>query len=512
MPDQPHFTFVAVDHLGKTSTSGRTLARKHVMNGKNRKIGVDQGSPRPFSSGKAGSSSTLPSEGGDKTVNFEEGTRLTARRNKPRTKHWGMKHHTMTIPKTPVYWVTGLLPAAYEISDEYRRLIYDVCTLPNSNFWPFKLGVEIAPPNKTEMLSWLSKDDAYLHSVLFLIISAYDITAQRLLSRAASYHLYRAVQFMQDRVSSNIFSIDDSTIYAVTNLVFSACVSQDLRAATAHAAGVRKMVRLRGGIERLRDNPELYMRLCRVDFAYYLHTGNEPVFFIDPANWPTTETEDPEDPGDLYRALKHCSLDLPSAVGAISNRSLLGVLQDLRTFAHLINVPDTKRATVSYGQFTNILCSVQFRLIELDGNLNDTLAECLRLVLLALLTTTFTIPGSETRYPFLARRLTECIDLVNVSSPENQNQQLMMWVLIIHAISLTGIDNAWMTQKWRSYVSRDLTWTEARERLKEILWVDFIHDKLGEYAFEMLQGRGGPSLGTQTALWTCGWGICPFKF
>lgn len=138
--------------------------------------------------------------------------------------------------------------------------------------------------------------------------------------------------------------------------------------------------------------------------------------------------------------------------------------------------------------------------------LEDNLAECLRLAMLALIASTVQVSGTEIRYPYLAKCFRERCDAMGTST--SSTKDLMLWFLMLGALSVFGTEEGWLLERWRLEVSSQTTWGDARRRLKEIMWIDAIHDQPGKHAFEKLNRRevGGVERSSSVLKpWATGW-------
>ncbi|KAH6971152.1 hypothetical protein BKA56DRAFT_621932 [Ilyonectria sp. MPI-CAGE-AT-0026] len=87
----------------------------------------------------------------------------------------------------------------------------------------------------------------------------------------------------------------------------------------------------------------------------------------------------------------------------------------------------------------------------------------------------------------------ECRSEFGATTP--QLRDFKLWVLIIGGIFFSGVDDT------------------AIVRLKKVICVDAINDKLGEFAFGILIGHGQASeTPRDVVFWASGWAICPFRF
>jgi hypothetical protein len=220
--------------------------------------------------------------------------------------------------------------------------------------------------------------------------------------------------------------------------------------------------------------------LISVDLGHSLRTGSDPLFFTDPVPWgPVFYNVGPLFKSDGYD---------PSAFG-LEDTKVSSIFRDLQYYISLINGAIITKQRRRETEFQVVLGSVQYRLMQLQGTLDNLLSECLRLALLAFLTTTFQMPGRMIRYPDLANRFRDCCRAVEVGDTKPQMHDLMLWLLMVGAISVFETDDErWMHKRWCADAP-DMSWPDARERLRKIMWMDAIHETVGEHAFEALNVR-----------------------
>ncbi len=223
------------------------------------------------------------------------------------------------------------------------------------------------------------------------------------------------------------------------------------------------------------------------DLYFCLATGEKPRFFTDPVSWSSIFTN-PDCSSD-YAGGHDRPHHLQSVHGLVDTRLAI-VFADLQYFARLINRTIDSRRRMQGTEYQNAICSIQHRLLALQGALDAKLDECLRLAALAFLSTMFALrpPGNGKRaasFPYLENRFFECCRALE-STATPQARQLMLWLLAIGAISICGAEEQWLCERWRADVS-GLAWPEARRRLQEILWIDAIYDELGKSVFEKME-------------------------
>lgn len=132
------------------------------------------------------------------------------------------------------------------------------------------------------------------------------------------------------------------------------------------------------------------------------------------------------------------------------------------------------------------LISAQYDLFELDNQCEGILDECVRMVLLAMLASVFQVHNDlKVQYDFAAIRLQGLCLQVDLSNPDVR--ELMVWVLMMGALSVFNCDDAWLRDKWRA-VLEDVSpsWSEVRRRLESYIWINQCHDGSGWFKFERL--------------------------
>lgn len=259
------FAFVNVDVSGRPKRRDRGLIRSHCMKGKNTKLGSAR---KPFKGEdyfkipEQDTEEVDPQEACEQCDSNTELQRLT-----PRPKgffgQWRVNSNTtltkkQKIPRTPadLYGFADL-----EIDSFDRMLLHD------SNFMVHPRGLpisfEITPVLWHE---WLSTDIVYLHCALFCLSVVHNAATQSLTTSVATrHHLAKTIQLLQERLSNcdKTTPPADSTLWVVVTLSVFLSQFQGVEAAQMHLQGMRQMVSLKGGLEALRVNPKLYIKLGR---------------------------------------------------------------------------------------------------------------------------------------------------------------------------------------------------------------------------------------------------------
>jgi hypothetical protein len=216
---------------------------------------------------------------------------------------------------------------------------------------------------------------------------------------------------------------------------------------------------------------------CRIDLACALSSGTRPFFAPNAIRW------DPLFPRD--EVASHSSTGMLSMNGRVEEK-LAFVFHDLQYLTYAINANVRKHTRWESSSFQHIVNSIQSRLLQLPSTAEQPLSECLRLGMLAFLTTTFAIPGRKIPYTFLATRLQH---LFHSSRHEalDAHPTVRLWALVVSAISVLNIEQDWVLEAWRKYgLASGMSWEDTRVRLSSVLWIECVHDEAGRKIFQQL--------------------------
>ena len=244
--------------------------------------------------------------------------------------------------------------------------------------------------------------------------------------------------------------------------------------------------------------------MISLNLVHSLYSGSEPTF---PAN-PGTISETSEEP-----QLPNCdnAPEVPRAVLELAGEELLVAFRNLQQLCTALNAETTGGRRFSAAAFQIQVSLTQSRLLRLQGRLDGDFAECLRLSLLAFLASTFQISTADAHYPYLAGRYRE--SCTSLEKHTQISQGLTTWFLMIGAISAFDLEEEWLLDRWRAEVPSTTTWNEMREVLKGIMWIDAVHDVVGQELFRVLTCKDvgsadpGASRGysSKVKLWATGW-------
>lgn len=130
---------------------------------------------------------------------------------------------------------------------------------------------------KSCWFEWLSESESYLYSVLLTVSCVQDMlritqttdvgyTSGRLppslLSARSRYYMRNTITHLQQRLNDPETSSDDITVAIIIALANIADVMGEAEACRTHVDGLKKIVKLRGGIKAF-DNTQLISKISR---------------------------------------------------------------------------------------------------------------------------------------------------------------------------------------------------------------------------------------------------------
>ena len=345
--------------------------------------------------------------------------------------------------------------------------------------YPVDQCIQFEKVEKKEYLEWLCCDDAFFHSVLLTISAVDDYVLQRPPAQITYHHLRRTLSLLNQRLSEKDAHLADSTVYIILTLALMAGVFGDYAAASTHIAGLQQIVRLRGGVKHLRLNPKLHFKLDRLDLSWALSTGQRPRFYTGHVSWDPYYTNPPvivHPDAAPSPKFNHCFQDIRLAT----------VFQDLRHLASLISHHSRNNTRLSGDVFQESISSIQFRLLRIKPSDDHETDECLRLGMLAFLSTTFRVPGRRVPYSYLTKQLRASCRRLEPHTPEMK--ELLVWLIVMGSISVLEPEEPWLRAKWNTLATPRMSWNDLSHVLEDVLWIGCIHDEPAITAFEKLNG------------------------
>ncbi|VUC35243.1 unnamed protein product [Clonostachys rosea] len=329
---------------------------------------------------------------------------------------------------------------------------------------------------------WFFLDDAYAHSSMIFACAVFENVIQQGPSQLRMFHTSKAIRQVNTTLSDSTLFMRNSNIAAVICLAFASFVSHDYHATASHATGLRQIVLLRGGIENFKQVLQLLVGMSRIDLCLSLAVGRHVIFTSNPL--PRHEICEAECSG--FYALVPPTLVYERSISHLVNLRVSAIFQRLQNFAFDLNNFTSGGKAVSEEDVYRCLISAQYELFELENQCQTALDECVRMSLLVMLASVFQVHKDlKVQYDFAASQLQEICLQVDLSIPDVR--ELMVWVLMMGALSVFNCDEAWLREKWRAVLQGvSPSWGEVRGRLQSYIWINQCHDGSGWFKFERM--------------------------
>ncbi|KAL4932569.1 uncharacterized protein BDV17DRAFT_300680 [Aspergillus undulatus] len=454
--------FVSESGCGKPNRStDRKRIRSHCMRGRNRTIGVPR---RPVHQASPAPAPRIDSS--------DEGTS-------------GQKDEDTGLSMSPS--ALSLLDLAFDIDNDSKAHIFSFLRFFHETMYPIQHFIDF-DLSDCDWTFWLFLDPAYLQSMFFLASGTQDLASNQPLT-ATTYAFLRQTIVRLNKQLSNMdtsAALRDSTVAVVIVLTLFSSLINDQPGAEAHFAGLRQMVRLRGGIQSFRNNTKLYLKLARADLIHALSTGSTGLLCTTPIPRPHFLSLEPL---TVHRTHSR-DFDDTSAIHNTADLRILTTFLEMQHYTSLINAVHTTHQRRPETEFQTTVISFQYRLLQLQNAFHDkdVLSECLCLGMLAFLITTYQFPGTRAAYPVLGTRLREACCALHIGTEhKSEINELMRWLLIVGAMSvfdLASNTEGWMVERWNAL--DDVEWEEAKTELERVIWIGLLQDRMGRGVFEEL--------------------------
>ena len=172
------------------------------------------------------------------------------------------------------------------------------------------------------------------------------------------------------------------------------------------------------------------------------------------------------------------------------DKRLQNVVKDVHALSCLSNLAYQTKCKLSPELYNEMTISILYRLTHLSYEQND-LQEAVRLGLLCFCSTVF-MQRQNMEKPYehlLDRSISTLRKLYNIESI-GQTEPIIFWLLTIFAVLVGGQDSClpnwhrlWLQQSIRS--NNIGSWSHAKDTLRSIAWIDFVHDQAGKRAFDV---------------------------
>ncbi|KAK0762014.1 hypothetical protein N5P37_004814 [Trichoderma harzianum] len=520
------FEFIASDSVGRPHSNVRKLIRSHVMRGKNKKrhrvqklkqgssevAGVtDFGEREKNATSTAAATLTVPSV---ENKNVQCPDTIVVYTSTPtnqahvaadgsaiivRVKECGNQAAIVSVlaiasPLKPPHDL-ALTKFACPLHFSSQALLYRYFTTVKEIMYPANWCVESDNFN-WRFFRWLFKAESYLQSILFSVSAFQDILSFKStkglnssstaieFSPETRCYLGNTISLLNKQLQDCHMQLHDSTVAVVISLAMIADAMGDTNACKTHIKGLKQMIRARGGLGSFRSNGHVQMKICRIDLGWSLKTGCPSTFLKGDLSWDSCFDKATSE--RIYSQPNTSSSIAYMLRGNISHK-LFTVFTDMQKFSLLVNTFVSPQNKLKQEVFQDAMISIQYRLLSLRYPLDaQFLDEAVRISLLAYQASIFLyIPGSSSQYEFLASQYHSIIQGMDDSTVEAANFKL--WMLFVGAFIFHDTTNQ-LLYSMIANLTRVSSWTSVRNRLKDIMWIDVIHDNRGKDIFQASSG------------------------
>ncbi|KAJ4311630.1 hypothetical protein N0V84_010344 [Fusarium piperis] len=486
-----NFEFITSDPAGKPAPETRKFIRSHVMRGKNTKRRVTSTDVMLANREARHDDAPRDERPCHPDISMDVSRLPDHYRDSLQYRAWVESPSLIARMLSPPDLT--LFNFATPLDKNSLYLVYRFLTTIKDTLYPVEWCFE-SDQTKVCWFRWLLQDAAYLHSVLFMVSAFQDLFNMRTtkghkssdsgwgisFSSETRSRLRETIKLLQYKIDDREKQVEDATAAVVIQLAVMADAMEDVDAFEAHSNGLRNIVRLRGGLEAFNDNRQLQIKLCRVDLGWSIRNGCKPELYRGTPTWhPLLETiHGISAPAHLQTATQSMLMMMDSW-----DYKLKSAFKDLRDFSALANQLIPSRHKLEPEIFQEIMLSVQYRLLVLGYSLDEhPLREAIRLGLLAYESTIFLqIKGVKLKSDLFTLQLREAIEAIPVEGEAIANVKL--WLLLIGSMVIFDSKASWLGQSIQSLTGRQ-TWSQVRKRVKEVMWIDIIHDPAGSEAFE----------------------------
>ena len=223
--------------------------------------------------------------------------------------------------------------------------------------------------------------------------------------------------------------------------------------------------------------------VARADLAYALLSGHRPCLFREGLPW---------DCFIANRGLIQCrhhphDETIRTFAETAVDARLHNALRDLHAFSCLSNLSYQTTRKLSPEIYNEMMISILYRLTHLSFD-SDTFQEAMRSGLLAVSSTIFMQRQfMEQPYDHLLNLYSSNLSMLRKATAIDLPVPILLWLTMLSHVfahkepSYEDWREVWLDEAI-SRAGID-SWSQAREMLKSVLWIDFIHDRLGKKIF-----------------------------
>ncbi|PYI03947.1 hypothetical protein BO78DRAFT_373950 [Aspergillus sclerotiicarbonarius CBS 121057] len=341
-----------------------------------------------------------------------------------------------------------------------------------TEFYPLAVCIVFNTNSRTWMLEMLSLDAAYLNAMVFTTQSYFRPGQGSDLS--LSPHFVKTIRLLRDRLADEQLKVSNATVMIVILLILHAHIMGDFDAVRHHTEGLRKMVRLRGGLGAFMSNNKLVIDLIRCDVGLAIHSGGKPAFF---------ENRDL----DIFVPSALCFQTRRSADPAFVREldpGLARIWHIMQGFCAQINLTVESNGMIPEKDFLKTMASVMYPLLHMSFDCGSR-NEAIRLALLSYGFDIFLQWRTTIPYANLATSYRRCLS--GLVMRDDVSPELWIWLLTVGGLSVFVPSARSYFRQWLLYHLGGCgvhTWAEMRAILSSFMWIGLVHDRAGKDIFD----------------------------
>ncbi|KAI1428122.1 hypothetical protein F5Y12DRAFT_733695 [Xylaria sp. FL1777] len=490
--------FMIKTNMDEFKPEDRKLIRSHVMKGKNLGRMRPLGSRRHLDATDTRDNVVLSSPSFDKSGYDESDDGASLSRVSPNSPPYPGRHTGIQPPESippGIGSVASTMCLADSAKPEMVKVILQFSSIAKQLLFPMETCM-FFDRRAENWIAPLAVDPAFLHASIFSSLYYFDsilpcgspCADQRIL-----YHYHKTVTILRERLQfdNDEIRLSNNTVNVVLRLAGQAFSTGDLKSATNHMQGIRRIINLRGGLGTFRGNEKLAAETLRCDLGIAIYTGSKPVLLRGAAHW------------DIYRVYpnlgmflgkrdsRHPSTEKSSLIisKATQNVKINGQLMSawgvMSDFCSVINLAANSNQRIDVETFLRSMSSIMYNLLDMHFE-RSSHDETIRLSLLSFSCSVF-LPWRHLGMPYphlnstLKSHFTDLKANILSLPPE-----LAIWLLMSAAVTVSdGFNGAWLHELLREAASLYgiNCWDQMRDMLKSLMWIGLVHDKLGKRVF-----------------------------
>ncbi|KAH8894515.1 hypothetical protein GQ53DRAFT_839575 [Thozetella sp. PMI_491] len=298
------------------------------------------------------------------------------------------------------------------------------------------------------------------------------------IDKRAQLYLAKVLRLVRNDVMNAKETVSPSTLLSIVAMCIVASCVGDVEVARNHARGISKLVCLQGGIENMGP---FRTRLCRADLNAAVASGLKPFFYRSARGW------------GRYLSGSVSLTGYPGLRALLSyiDRQLIAVWADLRLMCETSNKSKPGKSFARYDitVYEELMISILYRLLHQEYD-SDSPEEALRLAMVIFSSSLFLQYRGHNFYfagssDLLHTTLTKLPTRNQVGSPMGR---LVVWMHCILAVG-SNYDSKTLQPRLpelKAAMQKQgiSSWADLRETVKDFLWIDCIHDELGEKLYD----------------------------